>query len=92
MTIDKIISTVASYYGVPVRWIVTPKGTRGASGHSRRIAMFLAKVHTDANWTQIGESFGKHRTSVLEACRVIAADRDERVIGEIAAIERILFT
>jgi chromosomal replication initiation ATPase DnaA len=90
MTTTEIISTVASYYGVPVSGIVTPRKTSGAAGHARRIAMFLSKMHTDQNWTEIGKVFGKHRTSVMEAARAVSEDHDERVARELAAIERRL--
>jgi chromosomal replication initiation ATPase DnaA len=89
MSIEKIISAVSAYYEVPIDRIMG--NGRCASGHARRVAMFLAKMHTNSDWTQIGEVFGKHRTSVMVAARNVAEHGDTRVAGEIAAIERRLF-
>lgn len=90
-TIATIISTVATYYDIPREWIVTARHTRGAAGHARRVAMFLADVHAPQNCTDIGRAFRKDRSTVRHAVDKIKKSGDARIAGEVAAIERRLF-
>ncbi|MEW6167759.1 MAG: chromosomal replication initiator protein DnaA [Pseudomonadota bacterium] len=78
VTIDNIKRTVAGYYNIRVGDLNSPRRTRSLA-RPRQIAMCLAKELTQHSLPEIGEAFGKDHTTVLHACRKIAALREDDV-------------
>lgn len=81
-------SVVARAFGFDVAAL------RGASrGHApiafaRQVAMYVAHVWFGLSLSEVGRSFGRDRTTVAHACRVVEERRDDpRLDRVIAAIE-----
>lgn len=73
----QIISNVAPDFGVSSADIVC--GTRGSqkAAFARQVAMYLAHVGFGLGFATIGECFGRDRTTVAHACRVVEDRRDD---------------
>ncbi|AJY48347.1 hypothetical protein TM49_18705 [Martelella endophytica] len=58
--------------------------------HFRQIAMYVCHVTLQLSLSEIGQAFGRDRTTVAYSCRVIEDRRDERDFDEfIASVERL---
>jgi len=76
ISIDNIQKTVADYYKVRITDMHSKKRSR-AVARPRQIAMALAKELTQLSLPEIGSNFGgRDHTTVLHACRTIAALRE----------------
>ncbi len=85
----KIISRVATDFDVSSGDIVC--GTRGSqkAAFARQVAMYLAHVGFGFGFAAIGECFGRDRTTVAHACRVVEDRRDDIWFDcRMAALER----
>jgi len=77
VTIDNIQRTVAQYYKIRVADLVSKRRTRSIA-RPRQVAMALAKALTNHSLPEIGDAFGgRDHTTVLHACRKVAALREE---------------
>jgi chromosomal replication initiator protein len=77
ITIDNIQRTVAQYYKLRVADLVSKRRTRSIA-RPRQIAMALAKELTNYSLPEIGDAFGgRDHTTVLHACRKVAALKEE---------------
>ncbi len=77
VTIDNIQKTVAEYYKVRVSDLLSKRRSRSVA-RPRQLAMALAKELTNHSLPEIGDAFGgRDHTTVLHACRRIAALREE---------------
>jgi len=75
VSIDNIQKTVAEYYKIKVSEMYSKKRSRNIA-RPRQIAMALAKELTQLSLPDIGEAFGgRDHTTVLHACRKVAALR-----------------
>jgi chromosomal replication initiator protein len=75
VSIENIQKTVADYYKIKVSEMYSKKRSRNVA-RPRQIAMALAKELTPLSLPDIGEAFGgRDHTTVLHACRKIAALR-----------------
>ncbi|MDB5810556.1 MAG: dnaA [Betaproteobacteria bacterium] len=73
ISIDNIQKTVADYYKIKVSEMYSKKRSRNIA-RPRQVAMALAKELTHLSLPDIGEAFGgRDHTTVLHACRKIAA-------------------
>jgi chromosomal replication initiator protein len=73
VSIDNIQKTVADYYKIKVSEMYSKKRSRNIA-RPRQVAMALAKELTDLSLPDIGDAFGgRDHTTVLHACRKIAA-------------------
>ncbi|PIE83735.1 MAG: chromosomal replication initiator protein DnaA [Candidatus Contendobacter odensis] len=71
VTIENIQKTVADYYEIQVRDLLSNSRLRTVS-RPRQIAMALTKDLTDLSLPDIGEAFGgRDHTTVLHACRKV---------------------
>ncbi len=76
VTIENIQKTVAEYYRIPVRDLLSKRRNRSVA-RPRQMAMALAKELTSHSLPEIGEAFGgRDHTTVLHACRKIAQLRE----------------
>ena len=75
LSIENIQRTVADYYKIKVAEMYSKKRSRNVA-RPRQVAMALAKELTQLSLPDIGEAFGgRDHTTVLHACRKIAALR-----------------
>jgi chromosomal replication initiator protein len=76
ISIDNIQKTVADYYKIRITDMHSKKRSR-AVARPRQVAMALAKELTQLSLPEIGSNFGgRDHTTVLHACRTIAALRE----------------
>lgn len=77
VTIENIQKTVAEYYKVKVADLLSKRRSRSVA-RPRQMAMALAKELTNKSLPEIGDNFGgRDHTTVLHACRKIAALKEE---------------
>jgi chromosomal replication initiation ATPase DnaA len=74
---ETIERTVAGAYAVPVREIRTSSRGRASVAFARQVAMYLAHVALGQNYSAIGRAFGRDRTTVAHACRLVEDRRDD---------------
>ena len=71
VTLENIQKTVADYYRIPLRDLLSNSRLRTLS-RPRQLAMALTKELTDLSLPEIGEAFGgRDHTTVMHACRKI---------------------
>lgn len=84
-----VTSNVARNFGLDEKVLVTT--TRGApqAAFARQVAMYLAHVGFAMSFAAVGRMFGRDRTTVAHACRVIEDGRDDaRLDCRLATLER----
>lgn len=92
ITVEAVIKAVASYYGLKIADIKSPRRHKSISA-PRAIAMYLSRQHTKDSYPDLGRSFGgKHHTTVISAVEKIAErlKDDPALRSEIHAIEAAL--
>ena len=92
VSIENIQKTVADYFKIRVGDLLSKKRTRSIA-RPRQIGMTLAKELTNHSLPEIGDAFGgRDHTTVLHACRRIAALResDKRVDDDYLNLLRTL--
>nr|WP_281978071.1 helix-turn-helix domain-containing protein [Pseudorhizobium flavum] len=71
--------------------VLVRRDRRRLACHVRQIAMYVCHVALRISQTDIGEAFGRDRTTVRHACHVVEDRRDDPVFDDfISAIERIV--
>ena len=94
ISIDDIIKTVSSYYGVEVSAINTRSRKREVV-LVRQVAMFLAKKYLDMSSAKIGQYIGdRDHATVLHACKAVTnlAETDKQFRNELNEIDLALQT
>ncbi len=89
ITAEGVIKAVASYYGLKVSDIKSPRRHKSVAS-PRAIAMYLSRQHTKDSYPDLGRSFGgKHHTTVISAVEKIAErlKDDPALRSEIHALE-----
>jgi chromosomal replication initiator protein len=77
VSIENIQKTVAEYYKIKPSELLSKRRNRSIA-RPRQVAMALAKELTNHSLPEIGEAFGgRDHTTVLHACRKVAALRTE---------------
>lgn len=92
LTADKIMETVAAYYGVEVEEL-TGKKRDAAIVMPRHIAMYLCREHTDLSFPRIGDEFGgRDHSTVINGIGKIhqAIKTDPKIKTYVEDIERRL--
>lgn len=92
ITIDDIIKTVSSYYGVEANAINTRSRKREVV-LVRQVAMYLAKKYLDMSTSKIGQYVGnRDHATVLHACKTVTnlADTDKQFRNELNEIDLAL--
>ena len=92
ISIDDIIKTVSSYYGVEVSAINTRSRKREVV-LVRQVAMFLAKKYLDMSSAKIGQYIGdRDHATVLHACKAVTnlAETDKQFRNELNEIDLAL--
>ncbi len=65
--INKIISTVAKYYGVEVEDLKSKKKT-AAIANARHIAMYIIRELTPKSYNDVGKIFSRDHSTVISSC------------------------
>ena len=68
--IDKIISTVAKYYGVTVDEIKS-KNKTDAVANARHVSIYIIRKLTDKSLKEIGAIFSRDHTTILASCEKV---------------------
>jgi chromosomal replication initiator protein len=92
ITVENIQKTVAEFYKIKVSDMHSRKRSRNVA-RPRQVAMTLAKDLTPLSLPDIGDAFGKRdHTTVLHACRTIAAlrDKDPALNRDFLVLEQVL--
>jgi chromosomal replication initiator protein len=92
ITVENIQKTTADYYKLKVSDLLAQKRVRNIA-RPRQIAMALAKDLTQMSLPEIGVAFGgRDHTTVLHACRTIAAlrDKDHDINRDYHVLEQVL--
>lgn len=88
---DDVIALVARQKNVPMRLLIHKSRSRKPVARARQLAMYLSHVVLGRSLMEIGEAFGRDRTTVSYACALIEDLRDDqRFDDEVAALERLL--
>lgn len=90
ITVEAIIKTVASYYGIKANEIKGEKRTKSLA-HPRAVAMYLSRQHTKDSYPDLARAFGgKHHTTVISAVQKIIEQMkdDSQLRSEIHAVEQ----
>ena len=86
---DGVIALIAREKHIPIRLLTHPSRCRIGTARARQLAMYLSHVVLGRSLTEIGDAFGRDRTTVAYACAVIEDMRDNPVFDEeVSALER----
>ncbi|MBS0528144.1 MAG: DNA replication initiation protein [Proteobacteria bacterium] len=86
----EITDHVAGEFGLDPAAVTSP--TRGApqAAFARQVAMYLAHIGFALSFETIGRVFGRDRTTVAHACRVVEDSRDDVGLDRrLSALERM---
>ena len=90
-TCDAVITLVAQQKRVPIRLLMHKSRSRVPVARARQLAMYLSHVVLGRSLLEIGEAFGRDRTTVSYACALIEDMRDDpRFDDEVCGLERKL--
>jgi chromosomal replication initiator protein len=88
---ELILKITAETFGVSVRDIKGPKRVRTIAT-PRKVAMYLARTHTDASFPELGAVFGRDHTTIISAVKSVEklVAKGDPMRHRIEAIERRL--
>jgi chromosomal replication initiation ATPase DnaA len=90
---DDVIALVARQKKLPIRLLTHQRRGRLPVARARQLAMYLSHVVLGRTLMDIGEAFGRDRTTVSYACALIEDMRDDRHFDdEVTALERQIET
>lgn len=85
----RVTSRVAEDFGVALAELVATSRGSPRAALARQVAMYLCHVGFALNFEAIGRLFGRDRTTVAHACRVVEDRRDDRWFDRrLALLER----
>lgn len=88
---DAVIALIAQEKRVPIRLLTHPSRCRMDTARARQLAMYLSHVVLGCSLGEIGEAFGRDRTTVSYACAVIEDLRDDaKFDADVCELERRL--
>ena len=83
-----VIALVAQEKRIPRQLLTHPGRGRAPTAHARQLAMYLAHTALGKSLKEVGEVFGRDRTTVSYACAQIEDMRDDpRFDAEVATLE-----
>lgn len=86
---DDVIALVARQKNVPIRLLTHTSRSRLPVARARQLAMYLSHVMLGRSLLEIGEAFGRDRTTVSYACALIEDMRDDPAFDdEVSRLER----
>ena len=85
---DDVIALVARQKALPIRMLVHPRRSSKPVARARQLAMYLSHVMLGRNLQEVGDAFGRDRTTISYACALIEDMRDDpRFDEEVSALE-----
>jgi chromosomal replication initiation ATPase DnaA len=91
--VSSAIALVARERNVPIRLLVHFSRCRAKTARARQMAMYLSHVVFGVSLAEIGEAFGRDRTTVSYACGLIEDLRDDPVFdAEMDRLESVLLS
>mgnify|MGYP004516704475 CR=1 FL=1 len=89
--IRRVVALVATKKHIPPRLLINQARCRASAARARQLAMYLAHVVCGRTMVEVGEAFGRDRTTVSHACARIEDMRDDAGFdAEVAALEKEL--
>lgn len=86
-----VMTLVAETQRIPLRLLIHRSRCRLDTARARQLAMYLSHVVLGCTLSEIGDAFGRDRTTVSHACGVIEDLRDDPAFdAEVSALERRL--
>lgn len=86
---NDVIALVARQKNLPIRLLTHERRGRLPIARARQLAMYLSHVVLGRTLMEIGDAFGRDRTTVSYACALIEDMRDNRLFDdEVSALER----
>lgn len=88
-----VIRLVAQEKRVSHRMLTHPARCRAGTARARQLAMYLSHVVLGRTLKEVGEAFGRDRTTVSHACALIEDMRDDPAFdAELERLEQLLLT
>lgn len=88
---DAVIDLAAALFNVSGRELRHPGRTSLGVSRVRQIAMYVTHVSLGLSMREVGQGFGRDRTTVLHACHQIEDMRDDAEFDQIVArVERVV--
>ena len=85
---DTVIALVAQEKRVPIRLLMHKSRCRMSAAKARQLAMYLCHVALGRSLQEVGDVFGRDRTTVSHACALMEDMRDDRAFDSaVAALE-----
>lgn len=86
-----VLALISREKNIPIRLLVHISRCRAGTARARQVAMYLAHVAKGISLTSIGAAFGRDRTTVSYACRLIEDLRDDKQFdAELDRLEALL--
>lgn len=76
-TQNVIEDAVSSAFGISRDELRAPTRSRAEAAFARQVAMYLAHVACGLTFTEIGQLFGRDRTTVAHGCSLVEDMRDD---------------
>lgn len=74
---DDVAALVARENNVPMRLLMHASRCRASAARARQLAMYLAHVMLGRSLSEVGDAFGRDRTTVSYACALIEDLRED---------------
>jgi len=89
--VRQVIALVATRKRIPPNMITNQERCRAPAARARQLAMYLSHVVCGRSLSEVGDAFGRDRTTVSYACARIEDLRDDAHFdAEVEALERDL--
>ncbi len=75
--IGALVSVIAAGFAIDPYAIVAPNRDKAPIALTRQVAMYMAHVTLGLSLTRVGRKFGRDRTTVAYACRLVEDLRDD---------------
>ncbi len=75
--IGALVSVIAAGFAIDPYAIVAPSRDTAPIALTRQVAMYVAHVTLGLSLTRVGHKFGRDRTTVAHACRLVEDLRDD---------------
>ncbi|MCC2113858.1 MAG: hypothetical protein KDJ16_17610 [Hyphomicrobiales bacterium] len=90
-SVKAVVIVVAAVLRLPVRDIEAATRSSPRIARGRQLAMYLAHVGTGLSMSAVGRAFGRDRTTVAHACRVVEERREDPCFDAMAGcLERLI--
>ncbi len=85
---NAIIALVSKEKNIPIRLLVHKSRCRMGAARARQLAMYLCHVALGRSLQEVGDIFGRDRTTVSYACALMEDMRDDRSFDDaVSALE-----